>query len=93
MQRQQSLRLAGVLTLVALLMTGSALAQGPGPQAALGTAFTYQGHLNDTGGPVNDTCDLTFGLYDEAGSGEPPHRRHAPGHRGRERRSSQQRLL
>lgn len=63
----------GTLTLVALLLISSgALAQGPAPQAALGTAFTYQGRLNDANGPVTGTCDFTFELYDEAGSGTPP---------------------
>ena len=40
--------------------------------AAVGTAFTYQGRLADAGGPVNDDCDFQFGLWDAAGSGEPP---------------------
>jgi hypothetical protein len=38
----------------------------------LGTAFTYQGRLTDAEGPVEGTCDLTFRLYDAAGSGSPP---------------------
>ncbi len=38
----------------------------------MGTAFTYQGQLVYNGAPVNDTCDFTFSLWDEAGSGEPP---------------------
>jgi len=40
--------------------------------ASLGTGFTYQGHLTDASGPVDDTCALTFKLYDEAGTGTPP---------------------
>jgi hypothetical protein len=36
------------------------------------TSFTYQGRLSDGDGPVSDTCDLTFALYDAAGSGSPP---------------------
>ena len=32
-------------------------------------AFTYQGELRDSGGPVNETCDLRFQLRDAAGSG------------------------
>ena len=60
-----------------------AQAQGPGPewpalsgaegasstQAAVGTAFTYQGYLKDTSGPVNGTCDFQFGLWDAGSSG------------------------
>ncbi len=68
-----------VSTLLALLLSlGTAAAQGPesagelGTQAALGTAFTYQGQLKNAGGPVNDTCDLQFSLWDAAGSGSPP---------------------
>ena len=34
------------------------------PQAvAQGTAFTYQGRLNDNGGPASGNYDLTFGLF------------------------------
>jgi hypothetical protein len=40
--------------------------------ANLGTGFTYQGRLTDAGGPVDDTCALTFKLYDAAGTGTPP---------------------
>ncbi len=60
---------------VALLMGSlpQAAAQGPDDeltaQAVLGTAFTYQGRLNGTGGPVNGACTLTFRLYDQASGG------------------------
>ena len=40
--------------------------------ASLGTGFTYQGRLSDASGPVDGACDLTFKLYDEAGTGTPP---------------------
>ncbi|MGC9336024.1 MAG: hypothetical protein ACP5JJ_17915, partial [Anaerolineae bacterium] len=70
--RRARIRL-GALALIALLLISSgAQAQGPAPQATLGTAFTYQGRLNDASGPVTDTCDFTFKIYDEAGSGTPP---------------------
>ena len=36
---------------------------------AQGTAFTYQGRLNDGGAPANGTYDLTFALFDEATGG------------------------
>lgn len=39
---------------------------------ALGTAFSYQGHLSDGSGPVDGSCDVSFKLYDDAGSGSPP---------------------
>jgi hypothetical protein len=38
----------------------------------LGSSFTYQGRLTDGGNPVDGTCDFTFKLYDEAGTGSPP---------------------
>jgi hypothetical protein len=47
-----------------LALAGGAKAQGPGAQggpgaqAALGTAFTYQGRLADGGSPANGTYDL-----------------------------------
>ncbi len=70
--------LIGAVITLSLLVTGLAYAQGTAPeretnpQAALGTGFTYQGQLSDQSGPVNDTCDLTFQLYDAPGSGSPP---------------------
>lgn len=67
-----------VIAALLLATTGLTHAQGPGlepdmePQAALGTGFTYQGRLSDATGPVDDTCDLIFRLYDAPGSGTPP---------------------
>jgi hypothetical protein len=79
MKGRRFLLLAGPLALATLLVGSIALAQQDAepaspqsPEAALGTGFTYQGYLTDGSGPVNDTCDFTFGLYDEAGSGTPP---------------------
>jgi hypothetical protein len=36
---------------------------------AQGTAFTYQGRLNDGGNPANGTYDLRFALYNDANAG------------------------
>lgn len=36
----------------------------------LSTAFTYQGRLEDTSGPVNDHCDLEFKLFGSLGGGD-----------------------
>ena len=55
---EPSLALLGVLTV------GRAHAQGN-----IGTAFTYQGHLENGSGPVTDTCDFRFGLWDAASGG------------------------
>lgn len=38
-------------------------------QFALSTSFTYQGQLDQNGSPVNDTCDMSFRLYDAASMG------------------------
>lgn len=58
----------------AFAITHQVQAQEAGPantQAALGTAFTYQGRLTDsgTGNPITGTCDLVFSLYDAASGG------------------------
>jgi hypothetical protein len=38
--------------------------------APVGSGFTYQGRLRDSGGsPVDNTCDLTFSLWDAESSG------------------------
>jgi hypothetical protein len=59
-------RLTAGLLLV-LLATAAAPAQTP-----LGTAFTYQGHLQSAGVNLNATADLQLGLWDAAGTGSPP---------------------
>ncbi len=70
-----------ILTILVLSVLTPALtvplgqAQRPGPQggasvqAALGTAFTYQGQLKSGGMPVNGNCDFQFGLWDAASGG------------------------
>jgi len=49
---------------VTLLLASSAFAQNP-----LGTAFTYQGQLQNNGVPQNGPCDLRFKLFDASSSG------------------------
>jgi hypothetical protein len=56
------------------LLTVSALALfstlNPQPStAALGTTFTYQGRLADTGSAANGVYDLRFALYDALSGG------------------------
>ena len=69
---------AVIIAVVVLLLFGVSLAvtQGVDSQrpastaAAPGTAFTYQGQLEDANGdPVNDSCDFQFDLYDAATNG------------------------
>lgn len=40
-----------------------------GPTAPIGNAFTYQGQLTDTSGPVTGNCDFQFGLWDALSGG------------------------
>jgi len=51
---------AGVSVLLLALLASSAVAD------PLGTAFTYQGRLNDGGSPANGSYDITFTLHDAA---------------------------
>lgn len=51
-----------ILTL--LVLTRSALAADP-----LGTAFTYQGQLKNSGSAFTGSCDMQFGLYDAQAAG------------------------
>jgi hypothetical protein len=50
---------------------GSRTAGGAGapPKAALGTAFTYQGELLESGAPASGACDFNFSLWDAASGG------------------------
>jgi hypothetical protein len=48
---------------------GAQLQSEEGVQAAVGTAFTYQGRLTDGGSPANGEYDLRFRLYDAATDG------------------------
>lgn len=75
---RKDLLLYGMALVVAVLVIkefnmfrpAPALAQeGISVQAALGTAFTYQGRLTNGGGPVNAACDFQFSLFDAAGGG------------------------
>jgi hypothetical protein len=81
--KRKQLLLAGALILATLLVSGIALAKDEGAQspaapaealsnaasASLSTSFTYQGRLDQNGSPVNDTCDMSFRLYDAASMG------------------------
>ena len=69
MKRKRILISTLTLALLITLATGLGQAQGPSgrdisAQAALGTAFTYQGRLTGSGIPVTGPCSFTFALYD-----------------------------
>ena len=61
-----------IILLLGLALSGmaSAGAAAPdGPDAPVGTAFTYQGRLSDGGAPGNGAYDLRFSLFDDAVAG------------------------
>ena len=67
-----ALGLGLLLSAVVLGFSSQAMAQDSGPtavhspQAMLGTAFTYQGRLEDASGLVDGECDFKFSLYASA---------------------------
>ncbi len=61
--KQTKLNVAIVLIAVALCMAGVSYGE------AMGTAFTYQGGLNQAGEPVNGPHDFEFALYDDPNDG------------------------
>lgn len=67
---RRSCRFTALALLVAALLPWSSAGAGTGPQAGsgpsapLGAGFTYQGRLEDAGGPVTAACDFQFGLWD-----------------------------
>lgn len=66
--------LASVLIAICVLLISVAIATAQGPdtqqaKALAGSAFTYQGRLEDGSGPITGTCNFTFRLLD-AGSSE-----------------------
>jgi hypothetical protein len=68
MKQKYLLSIGLILTLMALAVVPG-MAQGTGPQATLGTAFTYQGYLTDGDSPADGTYDFQFQLYDANGGG------------------------
>jgi hypothetical protein len=58
-----------LITGLTLLTLISAFSLQPLTLHAQGTAFTYQGRLNDGGSPANGSYDLQFALFDAATGG------------------------
>jgi hypothetical protein len=59
--------LAVCVVVLAVSVAGARL-----PAHALGTAFTYQGQLEQSGGAASGPCDFQLSLWDAGGSGSPP---------------------
>jgi hypothetical protein len=62
--------LTSLLALIALGGIRSAMVRGSPASQPLTAAFTYQGYLEQDGGPVEGACDMQFDLYDAAVDGE-----------------------
>jgi len=62
-----SLLLLGLL--VGSAATVAVRADPAEPEVPVASAFTYQGRLTDSGGPVEGACDLRFRLWDAASGG------------------------
>jgi hypothetical protein len=73
MNIQKHLPILLIALLVLSISAGQVLAQDSRPessQAALGSAFTYQGQLkDDDGDPITEVCDITFDLWDAESDG------------------------
>jgi hypothetical protein len=58
-----------VLVLALATIAGISAAQEPDQSNTVGTEITYQGRLEKSDVPVDDTCDMTFRLYDRETNG------------------------
>jgi len=62
---------AGIVSSSNQALAQDAVVQGEmSVQAAVGTAFTYQGRLTDLAGPVSGNCDFRFKLWTAATGGQ-----------------------
>lgn len=58
--------LRSCVRVVTVLLAAVGLLARATTAAALGTAFTYQGQLQQSATPVNGACDFQFALFDAA---------------------------
>ena len=61
-----------IVLAVAFFWLKEASATPPGAtdsMAPVTSGFTYQGQLENSGTPINDTCDMTFALFDDPDAG------------------------
>ena len=64
----------GIMNKITSFLIGAALCSlftAVNPALAQGTAFTYQGQLQNNNSPVSGTFNLTFCLYTNSGGGTP----------------------
>jgi len=62
-------RTVALILMLLAVMFGAAMPTSAAPPA--GSAFTYQGQIVTAAGPVDGSCDLTFGLFDVETGGAP----------------------
>ena len=55
------------IAMLLVLVTG--VPARPAAATPLGTAFTYQGQLEQSGAPANGSCDMLFSLFGAASGG------------------------
>jgi len=71
MNGRQWKRIIGLAVVILILAASPVLADPLAPEAALGTAFTYQGRLLENDAPAVGPVDLVFALHSHATADAP----------------------